>query len=132
MQHIKITSPASRALVLFAHGSRNTQWRKPFDELAEVLRQQQNGLVELAFLELQPPTLSEVVVQLVEQGCGDIRIAPVFFGIGKHVRVDLPQMVALLQAKYPHVRLKVLPTIGEYPAVLQAIAQQLVVDEVFE
>ena len=78
--------------------------------------------VELAFLELMEPSLSDVVARLVEQGCTQISVVPVFLGQGGHVSRDLPAMVDTLRATYPALQLEVAGAVGESPAVLAAIA----------
>lgn len=116
-----------KALVLFAHGSRNSQWRQPFDALVQRLEQRMLGVrVALSFLELQEPSLESVVADCVAAGVTYIRIAPIFFGVGKHVREDLPHMVEQLRAAHPAVTLDVSATLGEDDAMLDAIAGRLV------
>lgn len=112
-----------RALILFGHGARDPRWAAPFLKLQESIRAAQPALdVSLAFLEFMPPRLPERVEQLVQDGCDDITVVPVFFGQGGHVLRDLPAMVDALRAAYPAIGLKIAPAVGEDPGVLNAIA----------
>ncbi|RJG01489.1 sirohydrochlorin chelatase [Noviherbaspirillum sedimenti] len=114
---------ATRALILFAHGARDARWAVPFERLREMLRGQLPGVaVELAFLELMPPRLPELVQTLAAQGCDDVTLVPVFFGQGGHVLRDLPPMVEALRQTYPAVRFRIASAVGEAESVLQAIA----------
>ena len=111
------------ALILFAHGARAASWAAPFQRLQTMLREQlADTPVELAFLELMEPSLSDVVVRLVQQGCTQISVVPVFLGQGGHVSRDLPAIVDTLRATYPALQLEVAGAVGESPAVLAAIA----------
>lgn len=113
----------TRALILFAHGARDPRWAEPFMRLRDLIQAAQPALdVSVAFLELMQPRLPERVAQLVQAGCDDVAVVPVFFGQGGHVLRDLPAMVGELRAAYPAVRLSVAPAVGEDPGVLSAIA----------
>jgi sirohydrochlorin cobaltochelatase len=82
--------------------------------------------VELAFLELTAPTLSEVVVRLVGAGAKRITIIPLFLAAGGHIKEDLPKLVAQLQQRYPGVSLTATVPIGEDEDLLAAIAAWVV------
>ena len=105
-------------IVLFAHGSRDRDWARPFRQLADTLRK--SGPVELAFLEFMQPSLEEAIASLARDGVQEIRVVPVFLGQGGHLKEDLPKLVAKAQRKGLSIRLE--PAIGEQPSVIEAIA----------
>ncbi|HSY27624.1 MAG TPA: CbiX/SirB N-terminal domain-containing protein, partial [Burkholderiaceae bacterium] len=73
----------SRALILFAHGARDPKWAEPFQRLQRLIEAQLPGVVvALAFLELMTPQLPELVAQLLQSGCKDVMVVPVFLGQG--------------------------------------------------
>lgn len=110
-------------IVLFAHGSRDPLWRAPVDSIAaEVLRQQPGILVRTAFLEWTSPDLPGCVRELLEAGANHVRILPMFLGVGKHLREDLPGLMRSLQSEHPEVTFELLASAGESPKVIQAIA----------
>ena len=112
------------AVVLFAHGSRDPLWRTPIDAVAsEMVRQSPHTAVHCAFLELTEPSLPDCVQALVVQGHQRIRIVPMFLGVGRHVREDLPQLVADLRMQHPQLALQLCPSIGEDPELTRAMAQ---------
>lgn len=112
-----------KALVLFAHGARDPRWAQPFQKLQDIAQSSlPDAVVELAFLELMEPRLPAVVAQLVERGCTEISVVPVFLGQGGHVLRDLPPMMESLRTEYPSLSLRVSDAVGESPAVLDAIA----------
>lgn len=113
-----------RALVLFGHGARDPRWAEPFERLRGIVQAQAPDVgVELAYLELMPPSLPELVEQLVRNGCGEISVVPVFFGQGGHVLRDLPLLMEQLRRQHSAVLLKVAPAVGEDEGVLNAVAQ---------
>ena len=113
-----------KALILFAHGARSPLWAEPFQRLQQITQQQLPDVaVHLAFLELMPPALPELVAQLITQGCSTITVVPVFLGQGGHIQRDLPRLIQALSLQYPAVRFHMAAPVGENPDVLQAIAR---------
>ena len=114
---------ATEAILLFAHGSRDPGWSVPFERLAARVRERRPDVrVAIAYLELMPPTLAEAAAALVGEGARDIAVVPVFLAPGGHVRRDLPLAVERLRGAHPGARFRVLPTVGEADAVIDAIA----------
>jgi sirohydrochlorin cobaltochelatase len=119
-----MTTPATdSAIILFAHGARDPQWAEPFQRIREQVRALRPGVpVELAFLELMEPGLTECVASLAAQGARHMTLVPLFMAQGGHLKKDLPRLVEALQADHPGVSIKVTPAIGESPTLLAAIA----------
>lgn len=112
-----------KALILFAHGARDPRWAQPFEKMQKIAQSSlPDATVELAFLELMEPRLPAVVSHLVERGCNQISVVPVFLGQGGHVLRDLPPIIESLRTQYPNLSLQVSDAVGESPAVLDAIA----------
>ena len=112
-----------QGLVLFAHGSRDPGWARPFEKIAAALPAGYE--VRVAYLELMRPSLDEALADLVACGVDAIRIVPVFLGMGGHVKEDLPRLVA---AANPPVKVTIDPPIGEQPRVIEAIAAAIARD----
>ena len=110
-------------IVLFAHGSRDPQWHRPMQAVAERIRQTQPSVaVQCAYLELTPPSLPEAVQTLAAQGVRDVRVVPMFLGVGKHAREDLPQLLATIRSAHSALNIDCLPPIGEQTAVIELLA----------
>ena len=110
-------------LILFAHGARDPRWAEPFAAVAQRLHQLQPALqVRLAFLEFMSPSLADAAAELVQAGCLQITVLPMFLGAGGHVRKDLPQLVDAIRASWPAVTITVVAAIGETDTVLDAMA----------
>lgn len=108
-------------LILFAHGSRNPTWRKPFDRLLKSIRRRGERHAVLAFGEFMQPSLTEVAQTLAAAGVKKAVIVPLFLGGGLHVRGDLPRLAAEARAA-SGIKLRVAKAIGEDAGVLEAIA----------
>jgi sirohydrochlorin cobaltochelatase len=111
-----------QALVLFAHGSRDPGWARPFEALASTLREHVDGPVVLAYLELMKPSLGEAIDGLAERVTA-VRVIPVFLGPGGHVKEDLPRLVQSARARHASLSIEVEPAIGDQSAVIDAIAR---------
>jgi sirohydrochlorin cobaltochelatase len=113
---------ADSALVLFAHGSRDPQWARPFEALRERLeRRLPDTPVMLAFLEQMQPALTEVVGALADQGIERITVLPLFMAQGSHLREELPRIIARACEDNPGVLVRTSPAVGEVEELLQAI-----------
>src|SRR6187549_1523424 len=118
-----VSSHPTRAIILLAHGSRDPLWRAPIEAVAAQVRASAPGTpVCCAYLELCPPTLPEAAAELVAAGVRAIRVFPLFFGVGKHAREDLPLLVAQIQASHPGIAIDLLPSAGEYPELTALMA----------
>jgi sirohydrochlorin cobaltochelatase len=110
-------------VILFAHGSRDPLWRLPIDAVAQRMQEQQPRLpVAVAFLELTEPDLPSTVESLMKQGVAHVRIVPMFLGVGRHAREDLPELVHDLTQAYPQMSFELFPAIGEHPAMTSLMA----------
>lgn len=118
-----MNAPQYTGLILFAHGSRDSQWRQPFESILEQLQKDNNQVSMLAFLECMEPSLSEAIDALVTQGIKKITVVPVFLAVGSHVRKDLPLLLEQAQQKHPALQIQASAAIGEQLDVQQAIAQ---------
>ena len=110
-------------VILFAHGSRDPLWRLPIDAVAQQMRTRWPNLaVECAFLELTTPDLPTTVEQMMNRGLTHLRIVPMFLGVGRHAREDLPKLVEELATGYPQMQFELVPAIGEHPAMTTLMA----------
>jgi len=121
MMRMNSTAPTS-ALLLFAHGSSDPGWAKPFVRLRAAIQARDPARrVELAYLERMQPSFDEVVNALHAEGVTEITVAPIFLALGGHLRNDLPNMIAATRQRTA-IRFRVLPALGESEALIHAIA----------
>jgi sirohydrochlorin cobaltochelatase len=120
-----MTAPSipPRGIVLFAHGSRDPQWRAPIEAVAAQIRLRQPDVrVCCAYLELCAPTLPEAAGELIACGTRQLRVFPLFLGVGKHAREDMPLLINTIRHAHPGVEIELLPAAGEYPQLTALMA----------
>lgn len=119
-----MTHQPKAAIVLFAHGSRDPLWHKPMEAVAARIREQSPDIVvTCAYLELSEPDLPSTVAALNEDGVHSLAIVPMFLGVGRHAREDLPALVAQLRADYPALQIDLRAAVGEDARLLDMLAQ---------
>jgi len=106
-------------MVLLAHGSSDKNWAETFFVLTNTSRMKHDN-VRLAFMELNPPSLSEVVRNAVQEGFTSITVLPLFLARGKHLKHDIPQQLTILENDLG-ITTKLLPPIGEQAEIANAI-----------
>lgn len=110
-------------VIVFAHGSRDPLWRAPVEAVARRIAERAPGtLTRTAYLELTEPDLATAARELVAAGVTHLRVLPLFFGMGKHAREDLPLLMDALQREHPQLVLQRLPTAGEDPQLIDLLA----------
>jgi sirohydrochlorin cobaltochelatase len=109
--------------ILFAHGSRDPLWRKPAEAIAERVRTlDATRRVACAFLEMTAPDIQTCAAEMASQGVNRINVVPLFLGVGKHAREDLPLLMAELQATHPHIAFTLQAAVGEDERLVDLIA----------
>ena len=112
-----------RGIVLFAHGARDPQWARPFEEIRDRVRASRPEFpIALAYLEIMSPTLEEAIDSLCREGASTIVVFPLFMAQGAHLKTDLPRILDAIRANRPHVPIALEPALGEVPEILGAIA----------
>ena len=122
-------NPAQRGLILFAHGSRDPQWCAPMQAVAaRVAALEPSVLVRCAYLELMPPDLPSCAAALALEGVSSITVLPLFLGMGRHAREDLPVLMAQLRAQHPELHFDLRPTVGSDARVIDLLAHMALQD----
>ncbi len=111
-------------VIVFAHGSRDPLWRQPVESVASQIAGGAPGTpVCCAYLELCEPDMATAARQVVDAGATEVRVLPLFFGMGKHAREDLPRLMTELGHAHPGVRFRQLPPAGEDPRLTSLLAK---------
>jgi len=112
------------ALILFAHGSRDPEWVRPFEALrASVSASAPGTQVVLAYLESSAPTLDDAIAALARDGVISIRVLPLFLALGKHLRHDIPALARDVAAAFPGLVIEFMPALGEAPEFADALGR---------
>ena len=114
-------------IVLFAHGSRDPEWARPFEAIRDRIRiARPECPIALAYLESMPPTLEEAVAQVVAEGAAAVTVFPLFMAQGGHLKNDLPRIVAAIRETHPRLPIALESAVGEVPELLDAMATWVV------
>lgn len=112
-------------IVLFAHGSRDERWRAPVEAVGRRVAELDASVkVACAYLELVAPDLRTAAQQLIDDGAAMVRVVPLFLGMGKHVREDLPRLLDELRTLHPAIEFSLVRAVGEDPDVIDLLARK--------
>ncbi len=116
----------SVGVLLIAHGSRRPEANADLQQLAEQVASLGGyGIVEVAYLELTPPTISEGGRACVQRGAARVLMMPYFLSAGVHVVQDLEAARQALAAEFPDVRFELCPHLGLHPLMTQIVLSRL-------
>jgi sirohydrochlorin cobaltochelatase len=114
----------AQGILLLAHGSRDPAWRAPIEAVAARIQALAPGTpVRCAYIELSTPTLPEAAAELVAAGCTALRVVPLFLGMGKHTREDMPRLVQRAREQHPAVAFTLAAAVGEHAALVDLLAR---------
>ena len=112
-----------RVLLLLAHGSRQTDWARPFEAVLASLRRARPDLsVDLAYLEFMQPTLRAALDKAGASGCLRLDIVPLFLGAGGHLQRDIPRVIQEAETHHPQMDVRMAPAAGASATVIEALA----------
>jgi sirohydrochlorin cobaltochelatase len=111
-------------IVLLAHGSRDERWRQPIEAVAaRVCQYAPDARVTCAYMELATPDLPTATAALIASGARAIRVVPLFLGMGKHAREDLPLQIEALRQRWPDIDFTLARIVGEEPELVDLLAK---------
>lgn len=118
------TGRQAQGIVLLAHGSRDERWREPIEAVAaRVTGRAPDALVTCAYMELAAPDLPTAAAALITAGARAIRVVPLFLGMGKHAREDLPHQLEALRRTWPDIDISLARIVGEEPELVDLLAR---------
>ncbi len=106
--------------ILLAHGSRDADWRRGLEAVAARLDQPHRP-ARCAYLELCTPTLQTTAEALMQRGCTQLVITPMFLGLGQHARHDIPQLAQQLQRDFPGITVQLRAALCDAPGFVDAL-----------
>ena len=119
-----MSSTPARATILFGHGSRDPLWRLPIEAVASQVKSIAPDVeVRCAYLELSEPDLPSTAAELARLGVTSITVVPMFLGVGRHAREDLPLLMSQLRASHPQIAFEQKLAMGENAQMIELMAQ---------
>jgi sirohydrochlorin ferrochelatase len=117
---VTAAGPSPPVLVACAHGTRSPAGRRLIAELALAARRLRPGLETwAAFVDVQPPTVADVVAELAAEGQRTV-VVPLLLSGGYHVHVDIAQAVER------HRTAAAARPLGPDPRLVEVLADRLV------
>lgn len=114
-----------RAILLVDHGSRSPAANRVVAAVAQRLRERlPDHVVEIAHLDLAPPSIAAGVAACAAQGATEIVVHPFFLAPGLHARRDVPRL-ARAAARRAGVRVRVTAPLGVHDALVDVILERI-------
>jgi len=111
-----------RAIVLVDHGSRVAEANRALEAVAALLRRRvPERVVEIAHMELAPPTLAEAIARCVAAGATEIVVHPYFLAPGAHATHDVPAQAAAAARRHAGVTVRVSAPLGAHEGIVDVI-----------
>ncbi len=118
-----MTNP--QVLLLVAHGSRGQKANDEVRLLTTKLSQKfEPGSVQVqcAFLELAHPSIASSIDQAATRGVRRITVLPYFLVSGRHVTVDIPEIVVQKSSEHPTVDIRLTEYLGAADCVVDMLS----------
>lgn len=114
------------ALIAVAHGSRDPRSAATVTAVVTELAAARPGFdVRLAFLDLNAPSVEQVVDAVAAQGHTHAVVVPLLLGNAFHARVDLPGLLAAAHARHPQLRLTQADVLGPDVRLIAALRDRV-------
>lgn len=118
----------SKGLLIIAHGSKKKSSNDEFFSLVEKIKKENLDsykIIKAAFLELCLPNIEESIEELVKNKISKIYFYPYFLNAGKHVSVDIPNIISELEEKYSDIEFEVFPHFGSSENVKDVVIKDI-------
>jgi sirohydrochlorin ferrochelatase len=111
-----------RALLIMAHGSPRPEANGAIHSVADLIRRRALfDRVEVAFLDCNEPTIPDGLDMLADGGAEEVIAVPYFLHAGRHVVLDIPQLLGEAQERHPAVRFRLGEYLGRSPELGQVL-----------
>ena len=115
----------NEAILLVGHGTRDETGQRQFLQLAEQLRAAAAPTrVEVAYIELQSPTIDEALLSLHRQGIEKVTLSPALLFAAGHAKQDIPAAVSAARGKAPELVVKIAEPLGCHEAIVELAARR--------
>ncbi|MEU0504192.1 sirohydrochlorin chelatase [Nocardia sp. NPDC005998] len=113
-------------LIAVAHGSRDPRSAETMSAVvADIAAARPDLDVRLAFLDLNAPSVEQVVDAVAAQRYTHAVVTPLLLGNAFHARVDLPGMLAAARTRHPQLRLTQAGVLGPDPQLIEALRDRV-------
>lgn len=107
-----------KAVLLISHGSHSPKTKEEVIALIKRLKPLSRvDIFEYAFLEIESPGIPEGIDRCIAQGATEVTVLLNFLNSGRHVNEDIPRIVSESKQKYPKVKFRITPPVGQHPKI---------------
>jgi sirohydrochlorin ferrochelatase len=111
-----------RALLIMAHGSPRPEANGSIHAVADLIRRRALfDRVEVAFLDCNEPTIPDGLDMLAGDGAAEVVAVPYFLHAGRHVVLDIPQLIREAGERHPAVRFRLGEFLGRSEEMTQVL-----------
>ncbi|HVZ80061.1 MAG TPA: CbiX/SirB N-terminal domain-containing protein [bacterium] len=116
-----------RTVLIVSHGSRETSANREFVRLVAKYRERHpRWKVGHAYLDVVGPTIHQGLAHLAhDMEKGTIEVLPYFLFRAKHVKKDIPAILAAFQKERPGIKVHLAKPLGDDPRLLHILDQRL-------
>ncbi len=102
------------AMVIIAHGSRSEDFVLTFKDIVDAVKLSNENfdIIKAASMEINKPSIEEVVEDLYNQNVSNIVIVPYFLFKGVHLKRDISDKISVLSEIYKDVEFKFAEPLG--------------------
>lgn len=104
-----------KSLLLVAHGSRREASNEEVREITKQIRKQASDKflkIECAFLELAEPSIPQGIDSCINGDVDELVVFPYFLSAGRHVSMDIPEIVMEKQQEYSDKSIEIVTHLG--------------------
>lgn len=89
------------------------------------MKERNERIQKIAFLELTTPTISDAVTETILEGATEIMIVPVLLFAAAHYKCDIPFEIEQMQKQYPHITFSVVPPFSTHPHMVELVVKRI-------
>jgi sirohydrochlorin ferrochelatase len=116
------------AIIIVDHGSSREQSNQLLVQIAQAFAAKfasKYPIVEAAHMEMAEPSIRQAYAKCVERGATRITVCPFFLGPGKHMTVDIPQLVKDAAEEFPQTTVALTGVLAPDDLLLQLIDRRI-------
>ena len=118
--------PMKQALLIVDHGSRREESNDLLQEMARMMRDHFGlSIVHYAHMELGKPTIQQGFDACVADGAEEVIVHPYFLAPGRHVTIDIPDLVKQAANRHPGIAFRITEPLGVHPKIGEVILERI-------
>lgn len=114
-----------KALLVMVHGSPLEESNDDVRKVVEMIRSRKTyPLVEIGFLDVNRPTIPEAIDGCVGRGATEIVAVPYFLHAGRHVYLDLPNLLEEASQRHRTISIRMGDYLGRDPILARLLVER--------